>query len=113
MGAGPGPGGVWPLCDCVLALVWPISGRGAILCGGPGPASVVLGYLWGMVAGPGPGGEMVPSPKSGWTRSAKALDQVHCVSAEVLEWHRALDQVHGVSGTGIVIIVSIDQWARH
>ena len=48
---------------------------------------------------------MAPRPKSGWTRSAKALDQVHCVSAEVLEWHRALDQVHGVSGTGIVIIV--------
>ena len=74
--AGPGPGGVWPRCDCVLALVWPIFGRGATVCGGPSPLSVALGYLWGMVAGPGPGGKMAPRPKSGWTRSTKALDLV-------------------------------------
>ena len=44
-------------------------GRGAILGGGPGPATMPQRYLEGTPGGPGPGGEITPGPKTGWTRS--------------------------------------------
>ena len=44
-------------------------GRGHILGGGPGPATVPQEYLEATPVGPGPGGKIGPSPKTGWTRS--------------------------------------------
>ncbi len=48
-----------------------ISGRGAFLGGGPGPATMPQRYLEGTPGGPGPEGVITPSPKTGWTRSTE------------------------------------------
>ena len=44
-------------------------GPGPIISSGPGPASMASTGLEGTIGGPGPGDEIGPSPKSGWTRS--------------------------------------------
>lgn len=57
LSCGPGPRGFWPRSVGRLDLVWPIFGRGLILGAGPGPQSVPLRYLCGIVPGPGPRGK--------------------------------------------------------
>ena|GEM_PF-253786 len=52
-----------------LDQVQGVFGRGQILGGGPGPASVPQNAVECGIGGPGPRGEIGPSPKMGWTRS--------------------------------------------
>ncbi len=47
-------------------------GRGGIIDGGPGPATMPQEYLRGTSVGPGPRDEITPRPENSWTRSNMA-----------------------------------------
>ena len=57
-----------------LDQVQGVFGRGQILGGGPGPASVPQNAVECGIGGPGPRGEIGPSPKIGWTRSTSSCE---------------------------------------
>ena len=55
---------------CVVDQVQGQNGLGGILGVGPGPGTMPLNSLRGILGGPGPGDKNTPGPKSNWTRSA-------------------------------------------
>lgn len=54
---------------CVVDQVQGQNGLGGILGVGPGPGTMPLNSLRGILGGPGPGDKNTPGPKGNWTRS--------------------------------------------